>query len=43
MIERNDELLTFALTLGEILAKPLEAGDETLARRFALRRGCGER
>ena len=26
MIERNDELLTSALTLGEILVKPLEAG-----------------
>ena len=34
MIERNDELLTSALTLGEILVKPLEAGDETLARRY---------
>ena len=26
MIERHDELLTSALTLGEILVKPLEAG-----------------
>ena len=34
MIERNDELLTSTLTLGEILVKPLEAGDETLARRY---------
>ena len=34
MIERNDELLTSALTLGEILVKPMEAGDETLARRY---------
>ena len=33
MIERNDELLTSALTLGEILVKPMEAGDETLLRR----------
>ena len=34
MIERNDELLTSTLTLGEILVRPLEAGDETLARRY---------
>ena len=34
MIERNDELLTSTLTLGEILVKPREAGDETLARRY---------
>ena len=34
MIERNDELLTSTLTLGEILVKPLEAGDETLARHY---------
>ena len=34
MIERNDELLTSALTLGEILVKPMEAGDETLLRRY---------
>ncbi len=34
MIERNDELLTSTLTLGEILVKPLEAGDENLARRY---------
>ena len=34
MIERNDELLTSTLTLGEILVKPLEAGDETLVRRY---------
>ena len=32
MIERRDELLTSALTLGEIFVKPLEAGDEILAR-----------
>ena len=36
MIERNDELLTSTLTLGEILVKPLEAGNETLARRYEL-------
>ena len=34
MIERNDELLTSALSLGEILVRPLEAGDEALARRY---------
>ena len=34
MIERNDELLTSALTLGEILVKPMEAGDATLLRRY---------
>ncbi len=34
MIERNDELLTSTLTLGEILVKPLEAGDQTLARHY---------
>ena len=28
MIERGDELYTSALTVGEILIKPLEAGDE---------------
>ena len=34
MVERGDELYTSALTLGEILIKPMEAGDETLARRY---------
>ena len=34
MIERGDELYTSALTVGEILIKPLEAGDEVLARRY---------
>jgi len=34
MIERNDELLTSALTLGEIFVKPMEAGNETLMRRY---------
>ncbi len=34
MIERGDELLTSTLTLGEILVKPLEAGDEALAHRY---------
>lgn len=34
MIERGDELYTSTLTLGEILIKPLEGGDEILARRY---------
>ena len=34
MTERGDELLTSALTLGEILVKPVEAGNEDLARRY---------
>ena len=34
MIERKDELLTSTLTLGEIFVKPLQAGNETLARRY---------
>jgi predicted nucleic acid-binding protein len=31
MLERGDDLFTSALTLGELLVKPLEAGDEGLA------------
>ena len=34
MIDRGDELLTSALTLGEVLVKPLEAGNVTLAARY---------
>ena len=34
MIERQDQLLTSALTLGEILVKPVEAGDAALMRRY---------
>lgn len=34
MIERQDQLLTSALTLGEILAKPLEADDGELMRHY---------
>ena len=34
MIERGDELYTSALTLGEILIKPIETGNEALARRY---------
>ena len=42
MIERNDDLYTSALTLGEVLVKPVEVGDEVLARRYeaALRQGA---
>jgi len=42
MIERSDDLYTSALTLGEILVKPIEAGDEALGRRYeaALRQGA---
>lgn len=34
MLERQDQLLTSALTLSEILVKPLEAGDSELMRRY---------
>ena len=34
MIERGDELLTSALTLGELLVKPVEAGREDLAAAY---------
>ena len=42
MIEREDELLTSTLTLGEILVKPLETEDEELMRRYehAIRAGA---
>ncbi len=41
MKEREDELLTSALTLGEVLVKPMEAGDETLMRRYEHAIGAG--
>ena len=41
MIERGDELLTSALTLGEVLVKPMEIGDEDLMRRYELVIGAG--
>ncbi len=41
MIERGDELLTSALTLGEVLVKPMEAGNETLMRRYEHAIGAG--
>ncbi len=34
MIERHDQLCTSTLTLGEVLVKPLERGDEGLRRRY---------
>ena len=34
MIERGDELITSALTLGEILVRPMEAGNHGLMRRY---------
>ena len=34
MLEREDELLTSALTLGEVLVKPMEAGDQELQQRY---------
>ena len=41
MIERDDELLTSALTLGEVLIKPMEIGDEDLMRRYEQAIGAG--
>jgi predicted nucleic acid-binding protein len=34
MRERNDQLYTSTLTLGEVLVKPLERGDEGLRERY---------
>lgn len=34
MISRSDQLLTSTLTLGEILVKPIEKGDEELAMTY---------
>lgn len=34
MSERRDELLTSTLTLGEVLVKPLESNNESLADRY---------
>ena len=34
MIERGDDLLTSALTLGEVLVKPMDTGDTGLMRRY---------
>jgi uncharacterized protein len=34
MLERGDQLLTSALTLGEILVKPLDRGDVALCRKY---------
>ena len=34
MLARGDQLLTSTLTLGEILVKPVQQGDEELARKY---------
>jgi predicted nucleic acid-binding protein len=34
MLARGDQLLTSTLTLGEILVKPIERGDEALCRKY---------
>ena len=34
MLKRGDQLVTSALTLGEILVKPLEQGEDELARKY---------
>jgi predicted nucleic acid-binding protein len=34
MLERNDQLVSSTLTLGELLVKPREAGDEALVRQY---------
>jgi uncharacterized protein len=34
MLSRGDRLLTSTLTLGEVLVKPLESGDQRLARKY---------
>jgi len=34
MLERGDHLFTSALTLGEILVKPIESGDEDLSNQY---------
>jgi predicted nucleic acid-binding protein len=34
MRERGDQLVTSTLTLGEVLVKPLERGEEDLARKY---------
>ena len=41
MIERDDKLLTSALTLGEVLVKSMEIGDEDLMRRYEQAIGAG--
>jgi predicted nucleic acid-binding protein len=42
MLRRNDQLYTSTLTRGEILVKPVEAGNEALCRRYeaAISAGC---
>lgn len=36
MVARGDRLFTSAMTLGEILARPLQVGDERLRQRYEL-------
>ena len=41
MVEREDQLLTSTLTLGEVLVKPLEVGDIALSRHYEQAIGVG--
>ena len=41
MIERGDELLTSTLTLGELLVKPVEMGDDELQDRYVRAMNAG--
>ena len=41
MIEREDQLLTSTLTIGEVLVKPLEVGDIGLVRHYEQAIGVG--
>jgi len=34
MLDRGDQLITSAFTLGEVLAKPVEAGDDELIEKY---------
>ncbi len=43
MVERNDELLTSALVLGELLVKPTEADNDFLVRRYEQAIAAGPR
>ena len=43
MLSRGDQLYTSTLTLGEVLVKPKEAGDEALARQYEAAIGTGSR
>lgn len=41
MLTRNDQLCTSALTLGEVLVNPLQAGNERLLQRYEDLMGAG--